>query len=176
MLVAGGAPDRYAAAAVAIIGAPCGTTRTRAAGAAGVDDHPPGGLGEHGDQCGPVAHRRQDIAPAAGVGSDSTVCSVTTNGWDSSSTSESIGAGLAAEDAVLVLDEHHVDVELPENPGGAHVVAPDRLGDRGRETRPLRAEGSFTITTFSTRSISSRPRRAERTSAAKAPIPQARGG
>ena len=34
----------------------------------------------------------------------------------------------------------------------------------------------FTITTFSTRSIPPTPRRAERTSAAKVPIPQARGG
>ncbi len=45
----------------------------------------------------------------------------------------------AAEDPVLVLEQHDVDVEPPEHPGGAYVVAADRLGDRPEQTSPLRA-------------------------------------
>ena len=43
-----------------------------------------------------------------------------------------------AEDAVLVLQEHYVDVEPAEHPGGAHVVAADALFDRRQQPASLR--------------------------------------
>ena len=45
----------------------------------------------------------------------------------------------AAEDAVLVLEEHDVDVETAEQPRRADVVASDALRDRGQNLRALRA-------------------------------------
>ena len=89
---------------------------------------------------------------------------------------EDVVAVAATEDPVLVLEEDDVDVEPTEDPGGAHVVAANRLAIVAVSPGRWGRDGSLTITTFSTRSISSRPRRAERTSAAKVPIPQARGG
>ena len=43
----------------------------------------------------------------------------------------------AAEDAVLVLEEHDVDIEPAEHARGADVVAADRLPDRREERAPL---------------------------------------
>ena len=47
----------------------------------------------------------------------------------------------AAEDPVLVLKQDDIDIEPAKNPGSAYVVAPNRLGDRRREPRPLRTGG-----------------------------------
>ena len=52
---------------------------------------------------------------------------------------EHVGAVVAAEDPVLVLEQDDVDVEPAEDPGCANVVASNRLRDRGHEPRPLRA-------------------------------------
>ena len=41
----------------------------------------------------------------------------------------------AAEDPVLVLEQDDVDVEPPEHPRGAHVVAADGLRDRREQRR-----------------------------------------
>ena len=43
------------------------------------------------------------------------------------------------EDPVLMLEQDDIDVQTAQDPGGAHIVAPDRLGDRRHEPRPLRA-------------------------------------
>ena len=45
----------------------------------------------------------------------------------------------AAEDPVLVLEQHDVDVEPAEDPRRADVVATDRLRDRREHAAPLRA-------------------------------------
>ena len=50
-----------------------------------------------------------------------------------------IGSVTAAEDAVFVLEQDDVDVEPAQDPGRACVVAANRLGDRGRDARSLRA-------------------------------------
>ncbi len=89
---------------------------------------------------------------------------------------EHVLAVAAAEDPVLVLEQDDVDVEPAEDPRGAHVVAPDPCAIVADEPGRCGRDGSLTMTTFSTRSIPSTPSRALRTSAAKAPIPQARGG
>ena len=48
---------------------------------------------------------------------------------------EHVLAVAAAEDAVLVLEQHDVDVEPPEHPRGADVVAADGLRDRREQRR-----------------------------------------
>ncbi len=45
----------------------------------------------------------------------------------------------AAEDPVLVLEQHDVDVHPAEHPRGAHVVAANGLRDRREQSAPLRA-------------------------------------
>ena len=45
----------------------------------------------------------------------------------------------AAEDPVLVLEQHDVDIEPPEHPGRPDVVAAHRLRDRREHAPPLRA-------------------------------------
>ena len=45
----------------------------------------------------------------------------------------------AAEDAVLVLEQDHVDVEAAQDPGRPEIVTADRLRDRCHEARPLGA-------------------------------------
>ena len=65
---------------------------------------------------------------------------MTTSGCDSSSREGlHVLAVAAAEDAVFVLEQHHVDVEPAEEPRGPHVVAPDALRDRREHTGPLGA-------------------------------------
>ena len=54
---------------------------------------------------------------------------------------EDILAVASAEDPVLVLQEHDLDVEPAEDPGGANVVAAHPLSDRRHQSRPLRARG-----------------------------------
>ena len=81
-----------------------------------------------------------------------------------------------AEDPVLVLQDHHVDIETAECPGSAHVVAANFLPDH--ESRPRRCgrDGSLTTATTSARSMPVTPISVVRRSAANVPIPQARGG
>ena len=45
----------------------------------------------------------------------------------------------AAEDPVLVLKQHDVDVEPSQHPGRSHVVAANGLRDRCEQAAPLRA-------------------------------------
>ena len=52
---------------------------------------------------------------------------------------EDVFAVTSAEDPVLVLEQHDVDVEPPQHPGRSDVVATDRLRDRREQTAPLRA-------------------------------------
>ena len=82
----------------------------------------------------------------------------------------------AAEDAVLVLEEHDVDVEPAEHARGADVVAADRLPDRREERAPLRARRLVQDRDDVDRSMPSTPSSVPRRSAAKVPMPQERGG
>ena len=52
---------------------------------------------------------------------------------------EHVLAVAAAEDPVLVLEQHDVDVEPPQHPCRSDVVATDRLCDRREQAAPLRA-------------------------------------
>ena len=83
----------------------------------------------------------------------------------------------AAEDPVLVLEQDDVDVEPPEHPRGAHVVAANGLRDRREQTAPLRAR-RLVDDRDEIGTLDARRRRcsAARRSAANVPIPQARGG
>ena len=89
---------------------------------------------------------------------------------------EHVLAVAAAEDAVLVLEQDDVDVEPAEDPRRAHVVAADPCAIVATSPGRCGRDGSLTITTRSTRSTPSTPSSAPRTSAAKVPMPQARGG
>ena len=99
-------------------------------GDAGVDDHPPGGLGEHGDQRGAVAQLAEHLGLLRRSAADSTVCRVTTNGWlQFLDQRQHVGAGLAAEDAVLVLDQHDVGAAAVQQRRHRDVVGADVLPD-----------------------------------------------
>ena len=52
---------------------------------------------------------------------------------------EDVLAVAAAEDPVLVLEQHDVDVDPAEHPGGTHVVAANGLRDRREHAPPLGA-------------------------------------
>jgi hypothetical protein len=82
----------------------------------------------------------------------------------------------SAEDAVLVLQQHDVDVEAAERPGRADVVAANRLPDRREQPAPLGRDGSLTTATMSARLMPATPSSVPRRSAANVPMPQARGG
>ena len=52
---------------------------------------------------------------------------------------EHVLAVQAAEDSVLVLEQHHVDIEPPQHAGGSDVVAAHGLRDRREHAAALRA-------------------------------------
>ena len=97
-------------------------------------------VGHHDHELRLARTARVSTSAWCGVGSESTVCRVTTSGCASSSRErQHVLAVAAAEDPVLVLEQHDVDVEPPEHPGGADVVAADGLRDRREQPAPLRA-------------------------------------
>ena len=74
------------------------------------------------------------------VGSESTVCSVTTSGCASSARErEGVLPVTTAEDAVLVLEQHDVDVVPGQCARRADVVSARALRDGLEDLRPLRA-------------------------------------
>ena len=90
---------------------------------------------------------------------------------------EHVLAVAAAEDAVLVLEKHDVDVGAAERACGANVVAARPLRDGAQDLGPLRARRLVDDDEL-TDVVHVRGRRAApgRTSKEKVPIPQARGG
>jgi len=94
-----------------------------------IDDHAPGGLGEDGDQRCPVTQFAQDLGlPLRGF-RQHRVQRHHEGLVEFLDEREHIGSGLAAEDAVLVLDEHHVGAPTVQQRGHRHIVGPDVLPD-----------------------------------------------
>ena len=68
------------------------------------------------------------------------MCSVTTSGCAQLlREGQHVLAVAPAEDPVLVLEQHDIDVDSPEHARGADVVAANGLRDRGEQAVPLRA-------------------------------------
>ena len=143
---------------------------------AGLDDHPPGGLGEDRDQ------RRPATEGPECLGLSHRRCRQHRVQRDHQRLIQLLGqrhderSGLAAEDAVLVLDQD--DVGAPRAEGRRHrgVVAAHVLTDRGHDLRLGDLPGSRRMETISTGVDGSAARSASRRSWENIPMPQGRGG
>ena len=127
-------------ARVSRVGAPCGTTRIFSSGQAPHSTSSRSAVSVITITSSACAQSSVSTSAWCGVGSESTVCSVTTSGCARLlGERQHVLAVAAAEDPVFVLKEHDVDVEPAEHPGGADVVAADGLRDRREQAAPLRA-------------------------------------
>ncbi len=97
----------------------------------GVDHHPPGGLGEDRDQRGAVAQRAQHLRLPGGRLGQHRVQRHDERLGQLLDQREHEGAGDAAEDAVLVLDQDDVGAPGRQRPRDRRVVAADVLPDAG---------------------------------------------
>ena len=108
---------------------------------AGADLHEQalGGLGHHDHALGLVAERRQHLELVRRRLREHRVQRHDERLRELAREREHVLAVLAAEDAVLVLEQHDVDVGAAERAGGANVVAARPLRDGAQDLRPLRA-------------------------------------
>ena len=116
------------------VGAPCGTTRTRPAGAIPASTTMLRAVSvKTRDQRGSVAELPQHVRLLGGrlgqhgvQGDDERLVQVLDQG-------QHIGPGLAAEDAVLVLDQHDVGAASVEQGRDGDVIGPDVLPDHRKD-------------------------------------------